>query len=419
MKNVIQAETIQKIESLLLSGEPSDIELGQVLAESQEYDLSDFYTKAQALRHSFRWGQTEEISDLLIRLTTVRSLALDIGDVDFRKQHQLPKDISFAHANAFEDLPEDWADLLPNLEYLSIAGGQAAILPDEIGLLTQVETLLLENVFFKQFPKSFRNLYRLKRLEIQHALVLCQKDSFYFAIPEEIKDLESLETLKIESPLLSLLPAQIQLVPQLKELYINCDPEAIAKTRSAYAAFKKQDLPDLLHFVPENLKSMPRLEQLTLLLPQKHFPLSPQLFQNSHLRKLQVSARLLGQLPLKSNEFSRLQEIKIFKPHILQHLKLSFALPETEIEPMPHPYQKKHLWKNIILTLFWWPAGAWYFSTELLIPNILPEQSSSLWRWILILVLYPLAAIVFILGTLYYGCRTFFLPKQDLSTTDG
>jgi hypothetical protein len=411
MKEAIQPETIKKIESLLLSGEPSDIELGQLLAESQEYDLSDFYSRVEVLCHSFRWSNTADPNAQLLKLAEVKALALDIGESAVRKNEELPKDIRFAHVHSFEDLAEDWADLLPNLEYLSISGGQAALLPDELGLLTQLEVLQLENVFFKQFPKSFRNLYRLRLLEIKHDLPLCKANSYYFALPEEIKDLESLESLKIESPLLSAVPEQIQLVPQLKELYINCDPEALCKTRASYSAFKKQELPDLLHFVPENLKSMPRLEQLTLLLPSRHFPLAPQLFQNSHLRKLVVSSRLLGQLPLKSNEFSRLEEIRIFKPHLLQHLKLSFALPETEIEPLAHPYQKRYLWKNMLLTLFWWPAGAWYFTTELLIPNILPEQSFLLWRWMLILVLYPLAALIFIFGTFYYGLKSLFAKK--------
>lgn len=419
MKEAIKPETIKKIESLLLSGDEGDIELGQILAESQEYDLETFYTRVEAICHSFRWSQVGSKTEKLLKLCQLKNLALEIGDVDFQEKDDLPKGISFAHVKSFEDLPEDWADLLPNLEFLSISGGQAAILPDEMGLLYQLEKLEIYNVFFKQFPKSIRNLYRLESLSIKHEPHLCKADSFYFSIPEDIKDLESLEFLKIESPLLSLLPEQIQLVPQLKELYVNCDPEALCQTRSSYANFKKRDLPDLLHFVPENLRSMPSLEQLTLLLPSRHFPLSPQLFQNSHLRTLVVSSRLLNQLPLKSNEFSRLKEIKIFKPHILQHLKLSFALPETEIEPLAHPYQKRYLWKNIVLTLFWWPAGALYFTTEMLLPSILPEQSFFLWRWILTVLLFPFAALIFIVGTLYFGCKSLFPSKPQLPKTDG
>ncbi len=412
MKEAIQPETIQKIEALLLSGEEENIELGQLLAASQEYDLQAFYDRSYALAHVFRWRSNQSIGELLLNLSQLEHLVLEVGSVKEAEDEQLPLDIVFAYVDDLDDLPDDWADLLPKLQHLQIRGGTAATLPDELGLLSQLKSLRLHNVFFKQFPKSFRHLHQLESLNIIHDPHACQADSFYFSISEDIKALDSLEVLEIESPLLSLLPTQIQLVPHLKKLHINCDPEALCKSRQSYAAFKKQQLPDLLHFVPENLRAMPRLEELTLLLPAQHFPLSPKLFKNSRLRKLVVSARLLKRIPLESKEVQRLQEIKIFKPSILQYLKLSFALPNSAFEPMAHPYQKRYILVNLLLFLFFWPVGTWYLITKLILPSILPKQSSPLWRWILIPLLYPFVAIVFIIGISYFGIREYLFSKS-------
>lgn len=417
MNEPLTKETIHHIESLLLSGDATNIDLGLLLAASQEMDLGEMMMRVKQLCDIFMWKGLETNTNQLLRLTQVRKLDLHIGRADVEATQTLNDTQTVGFVDNFEELPQEWAMLLPNLEKLTIGGGNVAVLPDEIGYLSNLQSLYLQDVAFKKFPPTFKNLKQLKTLSIVHPIEHCTENIPLFALPDEIGELEQLENLHIESCLLSFIPEQIRKLTALRTLYINCDPEALCKSPELYKKFRRRkDNPEALHFVPDTLSVLPRLEMLTLLLPSRHFPLSEALFQNSHLRHLQLSARLVTQLPLQSKELGRLTHLEVFKPTLLQQLHLTFALPDTVVEPMQHRYAKSVFWYNIILLLLYLPVGVWYFASDLLVNQLLLPPSKGYvpaLRYSLALLLYPIAFIIFTLGTLYWGVVRFIgRPKK-------
>ena len=416
MHELLTKETLKQVESLLLSGDSTNIDLGLLLAESQEIDLAPMMHSVERLCHIFLSKEVETSNDKLLRLTKLQKVSIHIGDFEAQAADALADSPVIGYIESFDLLPEDWANLLPNLVELTLGGGQAETLPDEIGHLSNLKKLSLFDVAFKKFPPSFKNLQQLKILKIKHAIQFCQEDSPFFALPEEICQLGELEELHIESCVLSFIPEQIQQLPALRKLYINCDPEALFEHPKDYKHFlRRKDFPEALHFVPNTLSVLPRLEELTLLLPTRHFPLSEQIFQNTHLRQLQLSSRLVSQLPLHSKELRRLQHIEIFKPTLFQYLHLVFALPDTEGAPLQHHYAKSLFWRNIFLLLLLLPVGSWYFSFELLVNQLcLPPQKgySIALRFCLALVIYPIAFIIFIMALLYWGMAYIFRSKK-------
>mgnify|MGYP001116836554 CR=1 FL=1 len=422
MNNLLTKETLQHIESLLLSGDSNNIELGLLLATSQEIDLEPILTTAKQLCDIFLSKGLNNDTERLLRLTQLERVTIHVGWQEEISEHSYTKGETIGHVDSFEKMPEDWATLLPNLIKLTIVEGKVETLPPEIGHLPMLQTLALCNVSFKKFPPSFKNLRQLKVLDIYHPIQYYKEEMPFFSLPEEISYLDELQELRIESCLLSFIPEQIQQLPALRKLYINCDPEALFENPEDYKKFnRRKDIPKTLHFVPNTLAVLPRLEELTLLLPSRHFPLSAQLFQNSHLRHLQLSSRLVNQLPLHSKELGRLKHLEIFKPSLLQHLHLTFALPDTTVEPMQHHYIRSLFWQNLLLLLLMLPCGNWYFSFDLLVNQIcLPIQKgySKLIRITLALILYPFAFIVFITALLYSGLTYLFKPKRKALNND-
>jgi hypothetical protein len=416
MNEFLTKDTLKQVESLLLSGDSTNIDLGLLLAESQEIELGPMMESVNQLCDIFLSKGLETTTEKLLRLTKLRKISIHIGDFEARTKDAIADSEVIGYVENFDLLPEDWANLLPNLAELTLGGGQIDTLPDEIGHLLNLKKLSVLDVAFKKFPPSFKNLQQLKVLKIKHAIQYCPADSPFFALPEEICQLAELEELHIESCLLSFIPEQIQQLPALRKLYINCDPEALFEHPKDYKNFsRRKDFPEALHFVPNTLSVLPCLEELTLLLPTRHFPLSEQIFQNTHLRQLQLSSRLVSQLPLHSKELRRLEGIEIFKPTLFQYIHLVFALPDTEVAPMPHHYAKSVFWRNIFFMLLIFPVGAWYFSFELLVNQLcLPPQKgySKILRFCLALVFYPIAFIIFIMALLYWGMAYVFRSKK-------
>jgi len=279
--------------------------------------------------------------------------------------------------------------------------------PDTLSELKALEALSLVDVCFQYFPSSFQNLHQLQTLSIYHAPNLILQSCTYFSFSQELSALESLQHLHIESCLFNCITEDIQQMPYLKELYINCDLEALTKDHKSYQLLFKQYCPQVLHFIPATLRKMPCLEKLTLLLPASHLPISTQLFKNVHLRELTLSARLIAQLPLDSKELSRIRKLEIFKPSLMQYLKLVFRLPQAEITPLKHNYQKKYIVYNGVLMLLWWPLGAYFFTT-VFFP--MPQKKGYLWLkqllvFMIQIIVYPLSFLFFGIGMLFFSFK--------------
>lgn len=402
MTPAITKDILEALEKRLFSGDLLEVQTALDTFKAEELAMDDLLDRVHQLS-ILLWPEEEyTTAEEFVALTELQTLQIRIeGEATAQVG-----EITTVQLSSWEELPEDWGSLLPQLQTLEIVGGICVTLAETLGDLERLEKLQLKNLFFEHFPPSFQRLLALKKLTIIHQPAACSVQSPSFSLPDEFRLLESLEELYIESCLFNCIPEQMQRLPSLRKLYINCDLEALTPDYPTYRRLQNRVTPDVLHFVPQSLNAMPRLEELTLLLPARHFPLSAQLFQNTHLRKLRLSSRLVAQLPLHSNELSRIEKIEVFKPNILQHLKLVFSLPEAEIEPMTHAYRRSHIWYNLVLTLFWLPAGAWYLTQELVVFPLIPPKSkfmNRILRLCLSILTYPLALFVFMIAILYFG----------------
>ena len=101
---------------------------------------------------------------------------------------------------------------LSNLKILDIDRGTLSV-PEELGELTTLETLVLENVKLEEFPESLLNLTNLQVLNLRRNEI--------YSVPEEIGTLSNLEALRLESNNLSRLPSSVVNLSNLSLLNLS------------------------------------------------------------------------------------------------------------------------------------------------------------------------------------------------------
>ena len=87
------------------------------------------------------------------------------------------------------------------------------ILPDEIGDLSELRTLVIEGFKFTIIPNSILNLTNLKRLEIVHGPLLC--------IPDAVGTLVNLEEVRFAGTEITEIPTSLCCLPLLKKLDLS------------------------------------------------------------------------------------------------------------------------------------------------------------------------------------------------------
>ena len=140
----------------------------------------------------------------------------------------------------------DWSFLLkfPQLEYLEFSSWNWGVLPLEISQLSNLTSLELINIPFKEFPTEIAHITRLKRLQIigcqltslpPELFTLRHLEELYFSdnqiteLPIAIGNLGQLMSLCIAGNPISSLPCEIGLLTKLRLLNIHVHPTKISE----------------------------------------------------------------------------------------------------------------------------------------------------------------------------------------------
>lgn len=115
-----------------------------------------------------------------------------------------------ASFNRIIQLPWELPLQLPHLNRLDLSHNQLYTLPENIGLLLQLETLLLRFNKIKILPDSMFHLVKLKKLDLSHNRLRTIDNNF--------TSLESLEKLDLSYNKLKMLPLSLGGVKKLKVL---------------------------------------------------------------------------------------------------------------------------------------------------------------------------------------------------------
>lgn len=115
-----------------------------------------------------------------------------------------------ASFNSIHELPLELPLRLPHLCYLDLSHNELSTLPENFGLLLQLETLLLRFNRIKMLPDSMFHLVKLKKLDLCHNHLKTIQNNFTL--------LQSLEKLDLSHNKLKVLPTSLGGVKTLKVL---------------------------------------------------------------------------------------------------------------------------------------------------------------------------------------------------------
>ena len=198
-------------------------------------------------------------------LTSLKRLFICLGG-----DHSLPEAISdlsgleylgvtaWRHAQSHYTFPSSIGNLT-NLAKMSI---DLENIPDEIGCLTNLETLHLGSCV-RSLPSSIGDLKNLKKICYTRGLYGCLR-----SLPDEIGDLTSLEVLDLTGTKINSLPRTIGNLSNLKEL----------------------KLPKVLSSLPDEIGNLTNLEHLYFRRPLSSFPSMITNLKNLRILNLDVSS---------------------------------------------------------------------------------------------------------------------------------
>jgi Leucine-rich repeat (LRR) protein len=174
---------LEKIITLLKTGQPNDIELAYQLRLSAKISL---------------WPLERGIKDLLYLAKT--QPVLDFDDLYLGQLcHILPEVIALSVHNAsLKQLPEQLY-FMPNLRILELANIPIQQLPDNLKDLKHLKSLSLRNTLIKALPKT---LFQLKNLT---SLILVDNPNLT-GLPSFLAELPNLKTLRISKNLEATVP---------------------------------------------------------------------------------------------------------------------------------------------------------------------------------------------------------------------
>ena len=193
--------------------------------------------------------------------------------------------------NSLNTLPVSIPDIMSNLRYLDCSHNYISSLPDNIGNLVQLDTLILghQNSSYQgiknipHLPDSFGNLKSLKYLDMVG--LDCEK------LPDNFANLTELTYLNLFYNNISYLPDNIGKLTKLEylDLWITCDlPESFSELRSlndCRVVIKKEGATTIM---PDNIGNLNKLTRLTL---QGNFTNLPESIGNlKELKYLEISS---------------------------------------------------------------------------------------------------------------------------------
>ena len=193
----------------------------------------------------------------------------------------------WAGPNNFPEVPKViWK--LTDLTGLSLAHNKYAELPREIGKLVNLRILKLSGNNFTKLPLEIGKLTQLKKLEINRTYRLA-------ALPPEIGDLASLESLWLYQNSISLLPKEIGNLSNLKDLYCHLNklkevPKEIGNLNSLLS----------LHLSGDFLTQLPK-----------------EIGNLNSLLSLHLSGKFITQLPIEIGDLKNLKKLACVLPRLI------------------------------------------------------------------------------------------------------
>ncbi|WP_010297605.1 leucine-rich repeat domain-containing protein [Candidatus Odyssella thessalonicensis] len=166
-----------------------------------DYDLC---LKMKNLEHNDAIMLTQALELTNLRLTF---LPLYI----FAYKHLKTLDVS---SNSIQHFPRITS--LPALTMLNLSHNDIAYLPEEIGILSNLEELILDNNHLTALPKSLLQLKKITRL--------CISNNQLDEVPSRIYELKSLQFLGLTNNNLRTLPKEMGQLPRLLTLALNGNP---------------------------------------------------------------------------------------------------------------------------------------------------------------------------------------------------
>lgn len=199
-------------------------------------------------------ARTDIDFDLLLKRLAVSSALVDGYDAARNRLSFDSRHIDKIPSHFFTEL----ARVLPHLKIFSAVGNRLAVLPDSIGELSELETLLLGKNLLRTLPHSIGNLKNLKFLS-------CYENNLEI-LPDELWTLSHLEELFLVHNQLSLVPTAVENLISLKTLNVSFNkikilPDAVGNlTNLESLAFSG----NAVEMVPDTLVNLVKLRVLSL-----------------------------------------------------------------------------------------------------------------------------------------------------------
>jgi small GTP-binding protein len=197
------------------------------------------------------------------------------------------------------ELPEE-IGCLTNLQTLALRWNQLSVLPESIGNLANLQTLYLRNNLLAVLPESIGNLTNLQTLEV------C--DNLLAALPGSIGNLTNLQILEIWNNQLTVLPESIGNLTNLQILslwdnQLKVLPESIGKLASLQELISHDNQ---LTTLPKSFCQLTNLQELWL--SGNQLTELPESFGHlASLQELCLENNQLTALPESINQFKQLK----------------------------------------------------------------------------------------------------------------
>ncbi len=187
---------------------------------------------------------------------------------------------------------------------LDLSSKVIKVLPEELGKLTKLESLSLDNNQLSALPESVGKLTKLESLSLNNNQLS--------ALPESVGKLTKLESLSLDNNQLSALPESVGKLNKLQHLYLNNNqlsalPESVGKLTKLESLYLNNNQ---LSALPESVGKLNKLESLQI--DNNQLNILPEFIGKlTNLRTLYVDTHLLSALPIFIEKLTNLEGLSL------------------------------------------------------------------------------------------------------------